>query len=632
METCDIIIIGAGPTGSVLSAILSRSTPRTITLERDTQITTDPRGIALDEDGIRLLQGVGLYKETFAEIGEGMGYFNFIPGKNDLSVPPFLRFNLATIEGGTGHVGFLCHKQPVLEGCLRRVVEQSDKSEIRGGCRLAGIDEIADGVIATYVRDGREHKLKGKFLVGADGKTGFTRKMYLEVKGVKLESSDKFRYNAVWVALNWHILLPTPETHPDFPLWKLGFTPQEVYDAFFPVHFRFICNPDRPSVCGRFGLSKDRLWRFEFIVKEGEDGVKMAEWKNVWKIVGPYLKHGGKRYGLDGDVCFPQDCIKVLRSRPFSFAARSCNKWSVGRVILCGDAAHVFPPFGGQGIASGFRDASSLAWRLNLACRSASTFNHETLFEGWYSERKQQLEKSLAATIQNGNLCNEPSKIKAFIRNTYFSLIRLWPAWAHQLELGPRAEGMVRYSWTKGMPFLPLLGGGGCIPQVWSAPLAEGAGKGDIFTDDAIFRMGKKGLFQVVVLLDSIDDVEDAMMGLAGLDEASSGEVLAEEATFIIHDTSLSDPAARHTIPRDMARNEGIVRIVSAEEAKVCNDSEKVPTWPEPLYYNCYRLQEEYAGKRYLIVRPDRFAFAACEGRDELMEAAGMIGKVLRDE
>ena len=100
METCDIIIIGAGPTGSVLSAILSRSTPRprTITLERDTQITTDPRGIALDEDGIRLLQGVGLYKETFAEIGEGMGYFNFIPGKNDLSVPPFLRFNLATVD------------------------------------------------------------------------------------------------------------------------------------------------------------------------------------------------------------------------------------------------------------------------------------------------------------------------------------------------------------------------------------------------------------------------------------------------------------------------------------------------------------------------------------------------------
>jgi len=191
---------------------------------------------------------------------------------------------------------------------------------------------------------------------------------------------------------------------------------------------------------------------------------------------------------------------------------------------------------------------------------------------------------------------------------------------------------MVKYSWAKGMPFLPLLGGGGCIPQVWSAPLAEGAGKGEIFTDDAIFRMGKKRLFQVVALLDSIDEVEDARMGLAGLDEISSGEVLAEEATFIIHDTSLSDPAARHSIPRDMARNKGIVRIVSAEEAKVCNDSEKVPTWPEPLYYNCYRLQEEYAGKRYLIVRPDRFAFAACAGRDELMEAAGMIGKVLRDE
>jgi hypothetical protein len=47
---------------------------------------------------------------------------------------------------------------------------------------------------------------------------------------------------------------------------------------------------------------------------------------------------------LDEDVEFPKDCINVLRTRPFRFAARKCNKWAVGRAILCGDAAHVFPP------------------------------------------------------------------------------------------------------------------------------------------------------------------------------------------------------------------------------------------------------------------------------------------------
>ena len=58
---------------------------------------------------------------------------------------------------------------------------------------MAEIDGIADGVIATYVRDGgREYKLKGKFLVGTDGKAGFTRKVNSEAKGVKFESSDKY--------------------------------------------------------------------------------------------------------------------------------------------------------------------------------------------------------------------------------------------------------------------------------------------------------------------------------------------------------------------------------------------------------------------------------------------------------
>ena len=79
----------------------------------------------------------------------------------------------------------------------------------------------------------------------------------------------------------------------------------------------------------------------------------------------------GSRYGLSPPVQYPTDCIRTLRSRPFCFSARSCNKWALGRVILTGDAAHVFPPFGGQGVASGFRDASSLAWRLAILSRNS---------------------------------------------------------------------------------------------------------------------------------------------------------------------------------------------------------------------------------------------------------------------
>jgi hypothetical protein len=102
-------------------------------------------------------------------------------------------------------------------------------------------------------------------------------------------------YEETWVALNWQISLPTRKTRPDFPLWKLGYTPEDVFDLFLPNEFRFLCNPRRPAVCGRFGPSADRLWRFEFVVREGEDSMAMAGPESTSKTIHPYITHPGSR-------------------------------------------------------------------------------------------------------------------------------------------------------------------------------------------------------------------------------------------------------------------------------------------------------------------------------------------------
>lgn len=107
------------------------------------------------------------------------------------------------------------------------------------------------------------------------------------------------------MALNWKLKLPTPTTHPDFPLWAQGYTSEQVYDIFFPKDFRFICNPDRPAVCGRFGPAEERLWRFEYVVLSGEDGHEMASSKNLKKVIYPYLTHPGSRYGYDKSTPMP---------------------------------------------------------------------------------------------------------------------------------------------------------------------------------------------------------------------------------------------------------------------------------------------------------------------------------------
>lgn len=158
-------------------------------LEKESAITTDPRGIVLDEDGIRIVQGVGKYQELFTEVGKSLELFRFIDGGKGLTCKSFLQYNENSITGGTGHVGFMSHKQPVLEKHLRLAMNQTF-CDLRSNSTITSIAEDENRVYVDYTDgSGQLHKVCAKFFVGADGKTGFTRKKYLEPKGVILEKS-----------------------------------------------------------------------------------------------------------------------------------------------------------------------------------------------------------------------------------------------------------------------------------------------------------------------------------------------------------------------------------------------------------------------------------------------------------
>ncbi|KAL3466435.1 hypothetical protein BJX64DRAFT_302165 [Aspergillus heterothallicus] len=647
IETTDVLICGCGPTGAMLSCSLGRMGVKHIIIDQEQSITTDPRGIALDEDGIRALQGVGLYNEIYSRIGSCMGVFKFISGgapSSSLEKAPFASMDYRTSEGGTGHVGFICHKQPVLEECLRGVMAGLGGCDFRPRCRMLGVEEDEEWVEVRYmnVNDKTERRVRARFLVGSDGKTGFTRKKYLEPKGVVMEQTSRTNYEETWVAVNWQITLPTPETHPEFPLWEQGYTPEQVYDSFFPPDFRFLCNPDRPAVCGRFGLREDRLWRFEFVVRKGEndedeDGEQMATPDALQAVVFPYFRHPASKYGTRTDVAFPEDCIKTLRSRPFVFSARSCNKWAIGRTILCGDSAHVFPPFGGQGITSGFRDATSLAWRLAiLTTRMPALYHHTSLLSAWSTERKQQLERSLASTIENGAFVTERNRVKIWLRDLAFAVLRLVPGFRRWFEKGARRAGLARYSHVQGMHFLPeFYAGGKLLPQVYCVAVRrrrvsfvgkEGGheeeewGEYVVFSDDVLFAEGKQGIFQVLVLAKDMHEVAEVRralrLGDGGGDdkvsEWSAGYAVSSEVTFLIHDfrwrLDVADRTETETGSDDEENLSNVVRIASAEEFA---QSPLCVGRPPPLYYDAFLLQKEVGRRRFVVVRPDRFIVGA---------------------
>ncbi|PYH95482.1 monooxygenase [Aspergillus ellipticus CBS 707.79] len=608
-ETTDVIICGCGPTGALLSAYLGRMGVPNVVLEKEPAITTDPRGIALDDDGIRFLQGLGLYDRIYTKIGTCMGRFNFVGGTDcDMHKTPTLAMDYNTSVGVTGHVGFIGHKQPVLESQVRESMDPYFCS-LRCNSTVLQLGEDDEWTYCTY-RDssGAENQIRARFFVGADGKTGYTRKQYLEIRGVILEKFHEAFYEETWVALNWQITIPTPQSHPQFPLWKLGYTPEQVYDEFFPPEFRFLCNPDRPAVCGRFGLPADRLWRFEYIIQSGEDGYTMAKPEVMKKIVYPYLTHRGFRYKLPQDVQFPEDCIEVLRCRPFTFSSRTCNMWAKDRVILCGDAAHVFPPFGGQGIASGFRDAISLSWRLVILCRyQPNQKSHHKILEAWYQERKQQLELSLATTVENGRMVCETHPIRIFLRDWYIWIIQLLPSWKRQAQHGRRKNALVRYRYSTGMPFIPDLNGGLYLPQVYCRAMDNKI----LFTDDAIFSSNTKAIFRLFVYLHDSSELVPAKAALEGIDKWSRGEFCQDDIPILIE----------RFITKNPANSKNVFHIASAQEfaqSSLCNNR------PKPLDYDPYLLRDKLQG-RFIIVRPDRFIFASCKDTREMKRAVRYV-------
>jgi 2-polyprenyl-6-methoxyphenol hydroxylase-like FAD-dependent oxidoreductase len=121
-----------------------------------------------------------------------MKRFNFISGRgSDLYKKPILSIDNSTSEGGTGHVGFICHKQPAMEKAIRDTITDSPYSQFRSKSLVNAIKEDEEGVTVSYLdAHERPQSIRGRFLVGADGKTGFVRKKYLEPKGVILEKCE----------------------------------------------------------------------------------------------------------------------------------------------------------------------------------------------------------------------------------------------------------------------------------------------------------------------------------------------------------------------------------------------------------------------------------------------------------
>lgn len=519
-----------------------------------------------------------------------------------------------------------------VERMLREKVEASGFCELRTGCEVKRLADLDDGTEVTYIdHNGSTKRIRTTWLIGADGKKGVVRKTFLEPLADIRQVESDYRYEGTWIAANLKISLSTPETHPDFPAWKLGMTPEEVYDLFWPKGWHFCSPPGKPTATGRFGPLESRLWRHEFRQENYSEQKTDAEdllWEHLTPMISRKADSKGRRF--DKTTTYPRDCIEVLRCRPFTFAHKVINKWHYKRNVLIGDAAHVvsrvltqcfglvftngdtqFPPFGGQGIASGLRDAHQLAWRIAILEKTpnASISRTEKILDAWATERAQSVKDAALFTKLNGQLCNYRRPLLLPVMKTvewfWTSILGSQPP-----DIQDKSERRGYQGLSRGF-FLHDYGGGRRLPQIYVNTLFESQ-----VLSDSIFTAQDSPLRLLILHRDS-QSPENGLKDLLS-DVGVPEEILSPKS--IIH-MSITPCRPERTGP--CAEPE--TRKVSPAPLRNLSEKEARPGYDVAAFEN--RLGKE---ARYVIVRPDFYVFAVARSLGELRGCLeglkGMIG------
>jgi hypothetical protein len=162
--------------------------------------------------------------------------------------------------------------------------------------------------------------------------------------------------------------------------------------------------------------------------------------------------------------------VQILSTNTvYSFATKIVNRWYSKRTMLIGDAAHVFPPFGGQGIATGIRDAQALGWRLAIMSRPGiSAEVREKILTGWSQERRHAWNAAMLATKLNGSIVNQRSMVGGFFYRIWMKILWWFPSieW-YRTNKAFRDKLVYNHKTCPDGFFLGARGGGQKIAQIW---------------------------------------------------------------------------------------------------------------------------------------------------------------------
>ncbi|MGW3958499.1 bifunctional 3-(3-hydroxy-phenyl)propionate/3-hydroxycinnamic acid hydroxylase MhpA [Amycolatopsis sp. NPDC005003] len=380
-----VVIVGAGPTGLTAAALLGRYGVGCLVLERWESVYPQPRAVHLDDEVHRILGRLGLAGE-FAAISRPCHGLRLL----DPDLRVLAEFRRSPGGGRHGYPEANMFDQPDLEHLLRAHLATIGAVTLRGNTEVTGVRQDGTGVRVdvTDRGTGARETIHADYVLGCDGANSLTR------TAIGATTAD-LKFDQRWLVVDI-------ATTADLGHWE-------------GVHQ--VCDPARAATYMRIGKTR---YRWEFRLLPGETADDFHRPDRLFPLIAPWTR----------DV--PAAELEIVRVAEYTFRARVADRWRDRRVFLLGDAAHLTPPFIGQGMGAGLRDAVNLAWKL--AGVLDGTLSVSAL-DSYEAERKPHARAMIRRAVLVGKAMTEGGRFGDLIRRV----------------VAPRLSGRVLDSATPGL-------------------------------------------------------------------------------------------------------------------------------------------------------------------------------------
>ncbi|MUN39031.1 bifunctional 3-(3-hydroxy-phenyl)propionate/3-hydroxycinnamic acid hydroxylase MhpA [Actinomadura litoris] len=354
----DVLIVGYGPVGQVTATLLARQGHRVTVVERRPKPYPMPRAVSFDGESARVLAAAGI-GAALREVAEPSRDYVWTNGAGATL------FEVDVAERGwSGWPDSVSMYQPGIEAALTARGARQATLRVLRGHRVTGLRDTGD-LVEAAVEGPEGGVLSARYVVGCDGAGSLVR------DAVAATSTD-LRFFNDWLTCDVRLHEPR------------DFVPNNLQ----------VCDPARPRTAVSAGPDH-RRWEFMRLPDEPPEEFGSVE--NVWRLLALFGVH--------------EENATLERHAVYTFQARHADRWREGRVLIAGDAAHLMPPFAGQGMCSGFRDAANLAWKLDLVLTGRAA---DTLLDTYTAERREHVRHAITMSVDLGRvICQTDPKAAA---------------------------------------------------------------------------------------------------------------------------------------------------------------------------------------------------------------------------